>query len=98
MHGPRVVTSSRSAVLSGDTHPTSLDLKTTRSGDYLKRIGAYRQGMASQWEYRLEEMSPDAGTVVQHLNDESAEGWDLVTVIAADGASSKNRLVLLDVR
>ncbi len=49
--------------------------------------------MASQWEYRLEEMSPDAGSLIQHLNEESGEGWDLVTVIAGDGAGSANRLV-----
>ena len=34
------------------------------------------------------------GTLVQHLDDESAEGWDLVTVIPGDGAGSHNRLVL----
>ena len=29
----------------------------------------------------------------QFLNDESGEGWDLVTVIAGDGGASINRLV-----
>jgi hypothetical protein len=45
--------------------------------------------MATQWEYKLVE-SPATAGITQHLNEESAEGWDLVTVISADGV---NRLV-----
>ncbi len=47
--------------------------------------------MATQWEYKLEE-SPTTD-FAQFLNDESGEGWDLVTVIAGDGGASINRLV-----
>lgn len=51
--------------------------------------------MPTQWEYKLEELSSDVATVTQHLNDESADGWDLVTALPADSssASSSQRLV-----
>jgi hypothetical protein len=48
--------------------------------------------MATQWEYKLEE-SPGTDEFAQYLNDESGEGWDLVTVIDGDGGGSMNRLV-----
>ncbi len=41
--------------------------------------------MANQLEYKLEELSPDADTLAQYLNNESAEGWELVTVVEGDG-------------
>jgi hypothetical protein len=41
--------------------------------------------MANQLEYKLEELSPNADTLAQHLNDESAEGWELVSVVEVDG-------------
>jgi hypothetical protein len=47
--------------------------------------------MATQWDYKLEE-SPGTDELAQYLNDESGEGWDLVTVIGGDGGSI-NRLV-----
>jgi hypothetical protein len=37
--------------------------------------------MATQWEYKLEELGPEARTFAQELNDESGEGWELVTVV-----------------
>lgn len=41
--------------------------------------------MPSQWEYKLEELSPaeEAKLLAEHLNGESADGWDLVTVLPA---------------
>ncbi len=41
--------------------------------------------MANQLEYKLEELSSDSGTLAKYLNEESAEGWDLVTVMEVDG-------------
>ena len=41
--------------------------------------------MANQLEYKLETLSSDPGTLAKYLNEESAEGWDLVTVMEADG-------------
>ena len=51
--------------------------------------------MPTQWEYKLEELSPEAATFAQHLNDENAEGWELVTGVAAggDGGGSLQHLV-----
>lgn len=49
--------------------------------------------MASQWEYKLEELDPDAGTFAQHLNDEGGEGWELVTVVDVDAGRSMQHLV-----
>ncbi len=37
--------------------------------------------MASQWEYKLEELRPEASTFAQSLNDEGGQGWELVTVV-----------------
>ena len=37
--------------------------------------------MANQWEYKVEELAPEAGTFAQHLNDEGGEGWELVTAV-----------------
>jgi hypothetical protein len=43
--------------------------------------------MAKQLEYKLEQLSPDANTLTESLNHEGAEGWELVTVVEADGYS-----------
>ena len=45
--------------------------------------------MATQWEYKVEEVAPEAGTFAQFLNDEGGEGWELVTVaeLGVDDAS-----------
>jgi hypothetical protein len=48
--------------------------------------------MPAQCEYKLEE-SPGTDELSQYLNDESEEGWDLVTVIGGDGGRSVDRLV-----
>ncbi len=48
--------------------------------------------MATQWEYKLAD-SPRTDEFPQYLNDESAEGWDLVTVMSSDGAVSMDRLI-----
>lgn len=52
--------------------------------------------MPTQWEYKLEDLSGEARAITQRLDDESVEGWDLVTVLpAADdvGTPSTERLV-----
>lgn len=52
--------------------------------------------MPTQWEYKLEGLSGEARAITQRLDDESAEGWDLVTVLpAADevGGDPTQRLV-----
>jgi Domain of unknown function (DUF4177) len=45
--------------------------------------------MATQWEYKVEELAPEANTLSQFLNDEGGEGWELVTVaeLGADDVS-----------
>jgi hypothetical protein len=48
--------------------------------------------MTTQWDYKLED-SRGKDETAQYLNDQSAEGWDLVTVIRSDGGSSMDRLV-----
>jgi hypothetical protein len=58
--------------------------------------GALALVSPTQWEYKLEELGAGAAEVTQRLNDESAEGWDLVTVLPVmDGVegSSFHRLV-----
>ncbi len=37
--------------------------------------------MATQWEYKVEDLAPEPDTFAQHLNDEGGEGWELVTVV-----------------
>jgi hypothetical protein len=37
--------------------------------------------MATRWEYKVEQLACEPGTFAQFLNDESGEGWDLVTVV-----------------
>lgn len=52
--------------------------------------------MPKQLEYKLEELSPETATFAQYLNEESAEGWELVTVVEVDGdvvGQSRQRLV-----
>jgi hypothetical protein len=41
--------------------------------------------MAKQLEYKLEQRSSDTDTFAQYLSDESVEGWELVTVMQAEG-------------
>jgi hypothetical protein len=48
--------------------------------------------MTTQWDYKLEERR-GSDEITRYLNDQSAEGWDLVTVISSDGGDSKDRLV-----
>jgi hypothetical protein len=51
--------------------------------------------MASQWEYKLE-LTPNVETFAQQLNDQSEEGWELVTVVGFsddDGGRSGQRVV-----
>lgn len=57
-------------------------LKITRSGDYTTRIPWLRsRSMAAQWEYKVEELGPEMDAFAQHLNDQGAEGWELVTEV-----------------
>jgi hypothetical protein len=42
--------------------------------------------MANELEYKLEELSLDSSALAQYLNHESAQGWELVTVVEVDGA------------
>jgi hypothetical protein len=49
--------------------------------------------VAGQWEYKLEVSSADTASLTKRLNEESADGWDLVTVFAVGGESSPLRLV-----
>ena len=47
--------------------------------------------MAPQWEYK-QGQSPGSEELTQYLNDESGEGWELVTVLGG-GDGSTDRLV-----
>jgi hypothetical protein len=58
--------------------------KARRSGLFDETVGI-PESMANQLEYKLEELSPDSATLAQYLNDESAEGWELVSVVEVDG-------------
>ena len=57
-------------------------LTITRSGDYNAPIGLLRSRLvATQWEYKVEELGPEACTFAQYRNVEGGEGWELVTVV-----------------
>jgi hypothetical protein len=51
--------------------------------------------MATSWEYKLEELTFDATTVVERLNEESEEGWNLVTTVEVCGDNVKRSLLRL---
>ncbi len=46
--------------------------------------------MPTRWEYKAEELRPNAGALVQHLNDEDGEGWEFVTVAEVDGDDGRS--------
>jgi hypothetical protein len=49
--------------------------------------------MAKQLEYKVERLNPDVSTLTESLNHEGAEGWELVTVVEADGENVGRSLV-----
>jgi len=51
--------------------------------------------MSTHWEYKLEASTHELGALAGHLNDESAEGWELVTVIDADSDDAGRSLLLI---
>ena len=41
------------------------------------------------WEYKLEPLGPDVGTLADVLSDEGAQGWELVTVVQLEDDSAR---------
>ena len=40
--------------------------------------------MATRWEYKLKVSTVGVDALTQHLTDEGAEGWEIVTAVNAD--------------